>query len=313
MVKAPDTPVQEPPAARRDASRPLTVAVVEDNPDHALLAAEALEERGHRVVHFQHADEMIAACRTRAWDAVVLDYVLPDRTGLDLLEELAALPDAPPVVMVTAAGSESIAVAALKKGASDYVSKTGRHGPELARAVELAVARHSIARMEAVYQQELERRANTDGLTGLLTRRRLADELSMAALRAVRDGEPYAVAMIDIDNFKQINDTCGHATGDAVLVEFAQVLSSCFRHHDILARYGGDEFVVVMPRATRSCRSRLIRRIRRALGDSRLARRLNLSLSASIGVADSAAGSPEEVLKTADRAMYRSKKRALKR
>jgi len=293
----------------RKGTEPLTVALVEDNPDHALIAAEALEERGHRVVHFDKGADILIATQTRIWDVIVLDYVLPDKSGLDLLEELSALEDVPPIVMITASGSEAVAVAALKKGASDYVVKTGRHGPELSRAVELAAAKHRMSEMARAHRKELEHQAKTDALTGLLNRRRLADELGMAALRAARRGEPYAVVMIDLNHFKQINDRCGHVTGDAVLVEFAQILRGCFRKYDILARYGGDEFVVIMPRATQSCLASLVDRIRRGLDRSELIGKLDVEVSASVGVADSKSGGPEDVLKAADRAMYKYKKR----
>ncbi|MBN1459895.1 MAG: GGDEF domain-containing response regulator [Armatimonadetes bacterium] len=288
----------------------LTVALVEDNRDHALIAAEALEERGHHVVHFERGEDVLAASQTREWDAVVLDYVLPTKSGLEVLEALGELSDSPPVVMVTASGSEAVAVTALKKGAGDYVVKTGRHGPELARAVELAATKHRMEQMAAAHRKELERRANTDALTGLLNRRRLADELGIAALRSSQSGEPYAVVMIDLDGFKKINDEYGHAIGDAVLVEFADILRGCFRKYDILARYGGDEFVVVLPNATRSCLPSLIERVTQGLSNSKLVERLEFPLSASVGVADSEVGGPEDVLKAADRTMYRHKNRA---
>lgn len=292
---------------RRELDEALTVALVEDNLDHAILATDALEERGHRVVCFQNGEKAISACQTQRWDAIILDYVLPDWTGLELIETFASLPQAPPIVMVTASGSEEIAVAALKRGASDYVVKTGRHGQELARAVELAVAKRRLDHMVALRQREIERQANTDPLTGLLNRRRLALELGLIARRAGELGEPYAVAMIDIDNFKQINDTRGHAVGDAVLLEFAAILRRCSRKDDLIARYGGDEFVVVMPRARKDSGSALISRLDRALGQVSITGRLNLSLSAAVGIADSSAGSSDQVLKQADTAMYRNK------
>jgi two-component system cell cycle response regulator len=285
----------------------LTIALVEDDPDHALLALEALEERGHRVVLYRCAGDALAAYRPRAWDAIILDYRLPDMSGLEALDRFLSKPEPPPVVMITASGSEEIAVAAMKRGAKDYVVKTGTHGMDLARAVELAAAKQRMQDVVSLHQRELERRANTDALTGLLNRHRLADELSIAALRAALRGDRYAIAMLDIDGFKHINDTCGHAAGDMLLAEFAALLRSCTRKEDLLARYGGDEFVVVMPGVDeRSCLT-VIERIRAALGDFEAARRLHCAISVSIGIADCSAGDPEDVLAAADSAMYRNK------
>ena len=295
--------------ARREPHGSLQVMLVEDNPDHATLAIEALEERGHRVVHLQRAEDAIASCTSQRYDAIILDYRLPDMSGLKALEQLTALSVTLPVVMITASGSESVAVSALKKGASDYVVKTGSHGPELARAVELAAAKHRIEEMVTLHRRELERRANTDALTDLFNRHRLEDELSVAALRAVQRNEPYAVAVIDIDHFKHINDTRGHAAGDAVLVEFAHILRRCVRVEDIVARYGGDEFVVVMPGATAGEKGKFVQRLRRGLKASALSRRMNLPLSASVGMADWSVGAPDQVLKAADQAMYRDKRK----
>jgi diguanylate cyclase (GGDEF)-like protein len=283
---------------------------VEDDPDHAMLAAEALEERGHHVVLFSSAAAALSEATFQNWDCAIVDYRLPDKCGLEVLQDFQQLAQPVPVVMVTASGSESIAVAALKNGASDYVVKTGSHGAELARAAELTAARNRIEQMAALYQRELEKRANTDALTGLLNRHRLSDVLSMVALRALQRGEPYAVAMVDVDNFKSINDTRGHATGDAVLTEVALRLSQSVRQEDIVARYGGDEFVIVMPGATRASQAGLRERLAEVFAESPLARRLGLPLSVSLGMADSLDGDPEEVLKAADQAMYRTKQQS---
>jgi len=288
------------------ASGPLTVAVIEDTADHALLASEALEERGHSVIVFGTAGEALAAYRPHTWDAVALDYRLPDMNGLQALERLLTMPAAPPVVMVTSSGKETIAVAALKKGARDYVVKTGTHGRDLARALEMAVAEHQMQQMLALHRHEIERRASTDALTGLLNRHRLADELT-TALRATEQGDPFAVIMLDVNNFKRVNDTCGHTAGDALLAALADLLRSCTREEDLLARFGGDEFVIVMPGVDRDTCQPVIRRIREALHSLRVPCCPDLPISVAIGVADWSAGNASEALAAADRAMYRSK------
>src|SRR5574340_261492 len=181
-------------APTRGADDVLVIAVIEDDPDHALLAAEALEERGHQVVVFTRASDALAAQESANWDAVVIDYRLPDMTGLEALDSFLAVPTAPPIVMATASGSEAVAVSAMKKGAKDYVVKTGLHGVELARSVEVAVAKQRLHDLRASQQREIERRATTDALTGLLNRHSLTDELEQAAERAARKREPYTVA-----------------------------------------------------------------------------------------------------------------------
>jgi len=298
------------PPNRRETDQGLRVALVEDDASHALLAAEALEERGHRVVQYVTAQAAVAAACTERWDCIVLDYRLPDRTGLEAIAEFRRLPDPAPVVMVTASGSESIAVSALKSGASDYVVKTGSHGMELARAVELAAAKHRMEQMAKLHQREVEKRANTDALTGLLNRHRLADVLKAVADRARDRGEPYAVAMADVNGFKRINDAYGHAGGDSILQEVARHLAAVVREEDIVARYGGDEFVVVMAGATRASYRALEERLSAALASSPVAARLGLRLSVSLGIADDSDGDPEDVLRAADQAMYRRKRRA---
>jgi diguanylate cyclase (GGDEF)-like protein len=291
----------------KGAEGPLRVAVVEDDPDHALLASEALEESGHRVVHFATGGEALAAYRPGAWDVVTLDYRLPDMNGLQVLKRIQAMPAAPPVVMVTAGGDEMVAVGALKQGARDYVVKTGEHGTDLVRAVELAVAEHRMQQTLVLHRLDVERRANTDALTGALNRHRLAEELAGVAGRSTETGEPYAVVLVDINKFKRVNDTYGHAAGDAMLAALADLLRRCIRKEDVLARYGGDEFVMIMPGLDRETCQQAVVRITSQLEFLRIADCPELRVSVAIGSADWSAGEPSEVLAEADRAMYEQK------
>ncbi len=286
------------------------MALIEDDPDHALLAAEALEERGHRVVVFGSAGQAIASYEPHKWDAVALDYHLPDMNGLEALDRLLAMPASPPVVMVTASGDEAVAVTALKKGARDYVVKNGTHGHNLARAVELAVVEHQMQDMLAFHRREIERRASTDALTGLLNRHRLADDLAAVAARAAAVGEPYAVIMLDVNDFKRVNDICGHPAGDALLGELADLLRRCTRKEDLVARFGGDEFVIVMPGLDLPTCNVAIARITQALESLHVPCCPEMAVSVAIGIADWTAGDPADVLNAADRAMYQSKARA---
>ena len=153
----------------------------------------------------------------------------------------------------------------------------------------------------------LEKASRTDPLTGLANRRAFIDTLELELARATRGGQPYAVALVDLDNFKRVNDRCGHHIGDALLCAVAQCMSETVRRVDLVARLGGDEFAIVLPGAGRDeagvVLARLLAQLRAVL-----AAHADCGVSASIGVvaADATARSwcVEDILRTADAAMY---------
>ena len=157
----------------------------------------------------------------------------------------------------------------------------------------------------------LEAEARIDALTGLHNRRSFDRHLAAEHSRASRFNKPYALAMLDIDHFKRINDRHGHPAGDAVLTQLGQVLASQFRDVDVVARYGGEEFVVILPEISDSAAKEVAERVRRAVAAKSFAlpdgREIGMTVSIGISCYPSCAASPEAAVNTADQALYIAK------
>lgn len=167
------------------------------------------------------------------------------------------------------------------------------------------------AEMElAEYREELELLAVTDELTGLANRRKALERLAEEYPRFLRTGAPLAVISLDIDHFKNVNDTYGHGAGDLVLASFGEVLSSAVRSYDLAARVGGEEFLVIAPATSLDEATALAERIRAAIEDARIrVGDLSLSITASLGVSVAATTDhgTDPLLKRADSALYAAK------
>lgn len=225
----------------------LRVLLIEDNEDQVILVRRALEARGHTVASVLEGRAAMAVLAEERFDAVALDYQLPDTTGLDMLQQIRQRDQTLPVVMVTGWGSEQVAVEALTKGARDYVVKTPGYERELVRALELAAAKARAEAAEALLRAELTRLATTDCLTGLLNRGEMERLLKREIEGEGRRRRVFSFALGDADLLKVINDTEGHSAGDAVLRHIASMLRRSSRSSDSVARWGGDEFAVLLP------------------------------------------------------------------
>jgi diguanylate cyclase (GGDEF)-like protein len=182
--------------------------------------------------------------------------------------------------------------------------------------VGVGIVNRTLFHAHTEYVRRLERMAGEDELTGLANRRAFNRRLSEEFLRARRYGHPFTVVLVDLDGFKAVNDTFGHATGDAALVAFARVLDSITRASDVAARLGGDEFALLLPETDEAAARQVIRRLKDSLLNRPLlvdqAGNVEVRLSVSAGAASLAADIENEskLLAAADRALYADKRSA---
>jgi two-component system, cell cycle response regulator len=285
----------------------LKLLIIEDDPDQRELIRETLEDHFGRGTVVAVATQAQALAQTlEGFDMILCDYNLPDSTGLELLLEIRRRCKTP-VIMVTGENVGQIAVEAIRKGATDYVVKLGdylfaipliveknltvakvmRENESLRTELEQALdeVRDKNAQLE-VSLKRVEEMAATDPLTGLYNRRHFNRVIEQLFAEAQRYNKDLSCVMIDLDGYKQLNDTCGHQVGDQLLILAAKVISASMRRMDVAARYGGDEFVLLLPHATAEEASVAAQRIREEFRQSSAAilnRKEGLTMSVGVG------------------------------
>ena len=239
--------------------------------------------------------------------------MLPDMDGLDLLPRLKSSElDFLPVLVASHRSETAERVRGLQLGADDYISRPCDPAELLARARALLRTKQTHDRIRKL-QLTLEQMVVSDPLTGLHNRRFLMDRLLQEMQRSDRHGEPLAFAMIDLDGFKTINDLYGHVLGDKVLRAVGNAISRSIRVSDIAARYGGDEFAVILPQTPPEGAMRVCERLLRAISeagfqdDSGKVCRVTASLGLAYYPADDVE-TPEDLVHSADGALYGAKR-----
>jgi diguanylate cyclase (GGDEF)-like protein len=235
----------------------IRVLLIEDSPGDAVLLQEELAGMSRINLTVSHAATLSAGMeliRRQHFDAILLDLGLPDSDGLQTLQSIQTLARTIPIVIVTGWEDEQLADEAIHHGAQDYLIKGTFNGRSFARSIRYAIDRKRVEEAlrsseESLRQahNELERLASTDSLTGLYNRRHF-DQLAQGEVaRSNRYGHFLAMIMLDIDHFKQVNDLYGHSAGDQVLALIAACCRRELRSVDLAGRYGGDEFVILLP------------------------------------------------------------------
>ncbi len=297
---------------RRD-SRTYLILVVDDEPANVELLDRRLRRAGYEVSTASSAQEALAEVARRPPNLMLLDICMPGMSGLEVLRTLRAAPDTHllPIIMVTGLSATEDIVEAIQSGANDYVTKPINMPVLLARVETQLRVSGLLIQLEA-QTKILGHLAAFDELTGVYNRRSLMGALEAQLSRLHQQHSALSLLMIDLDRFKDVNDTHGHAVGDAVLREFARRVAESARDADIVARYGGEEFCLILPESDVIVAEMVAERVRSAVADRpfRVAD-ADIVVTASIGAASLEPGStaaPAELLEQADRALYEAKR-----
>ena len=281
----------------------MKVLIAEDDAGSRLLLAASVERLGHECVAAEDGATAAAIYSEQHPEVVITDLDMPGLDGSALVARIRSEPDAPYayVIVLTAESDEGAARAAMEAGADDLVIKPldpadlDRKLIAAQRVTDLHRRMHSDARQDA--------------LTGVGNRLRLAEDLDALCGRVARYGHAYCVALLDVDRFKAYNDSAGHRAGDGVLRDVAGALAETIRRGDTLYRYGGEEFLVLLPEQTLDGAALAGERLRAAVEALGLDHPGGGPVTASVGVAGlgTPACSPDELFELADRALYRAK------
>ncbi len=241
---------------------------------------------------------------------LLLDWNMPGMDGLEICRRLGEISSGNPpyVILLTARGEKSDVVQGLEAGAADYVSKP-YDNEELQARIRVGQRMLELQSHLVEARDALAHQATHDFLTGVFNRRAIRERLNQEILRVGREKESLSIGMLDIDHFKNINDTYGHQAGDEALLAFTRCIQDGLRKYDCVGRYGGEEFLVIAPGSIGMRSENLYERLRIRIAEAEIATNAgSIFLTISIGVAAGTSQSTVDTLiAAADTALYQAK------
>jgi two-component system cell cycle response regulator len=296
-----------------ESGRGGSVLVVDDRKSSyervvAMLSAE------HKVEVESNPNEALFRAAEGNYDLIIVSLGLENFDGLRLCSQIRSLERTRnvPILAISEADNHARLMRGLEIGINDYLVRPIDKNEMLARARTQVKKKRYSEQLRDNVQKSVEM-AITDALTGLFNRRYMENHLTTLVDQAAARGKPIAVMVLDIDYFKSINDNHGHDAGDDVLREFSLRIRKCIRNIDLACRYGGEEFVLVMPETDKAVATMVAERLRRRIaaepfsianGTKSLEVTISIGIAAAAGANDSAAA----ILKRADQALYRAKR-----
>jgi two-component system, cell cycle response regulator len=289
----------------------MKVLIAEDDLTSRTILQTVLKKWGY---------EVVTACDGgEAWDVMrqadapklaVLDWMMPGLDGPEVCRRVRALKsDAPPyLILLTARGDKDDIVEGLNAGSNDYISKPYDSEELHAR---IRVGSRVIELQDKLHRamEDLSQQAMTDPLTSAPNRRAILERLKIEMVRSIRENTSLWISILDIDRFKSVNDEFGHLAGDAVIMECVRRIQGILRPYDFVGRWGGDEFLIIIPMMANLSPPDVFERIRTAIADEAfLAEGAIMPITVSQGVASfDRNDAMDDVIRKADEALYRVK------
>jgi len=304
----------------------MNILIADDEVAIRELLGEILEGEGHEITLAEDGEDAFEKFK-RSWHELVFsDIRMPKMNGIELLAAIKGINVNTQFVIMTSHASVDNSIQALKMGAFDYILKPFEDLDIITDVVNRAMANLSGIRRQQALLDTLSRQndeldtlnikfldlAIRDGLTGLFNRRYAEERLDKEFVRATRHARELSVLFMDLDHFKFFNDMYGHQVGDEILEILAGIMTQAVRESDTLARWGGEEFIVICPETNQEDAGILAQRIRKSVAGHPFPNAAQQPLgivSLSIGVASrsNATESPEKLLRFADEAVYDAK------
>jgi len=289
-----------------ESNMPPRLLVADKDPDLRATLMERAFQMGLQVEGVEDGAQAMEALHLGKYDVLAIELVLPGKPALDVIRDARRVHPEQQAIVLASNPSVDMTVQALRAGADEFLLKPLESLADFEVALSRLLRNCERQKESIRLLEEMQRLAVTDPLTGLFNRRRLADALEREIDRARRYDRDLSLVMIDLDNLKQINDTQGHQAGDQVLIDTAKAISSGARKSDLVIRYGGDEFMILLVEADLKASMAVAKRICSHI--ARLSTK-ETELSASAGVVqwDHIYATPAAFIRAVDKMLYDAK------
>lgn len=276
------------------------ILLIDDEVTVLNFIGSILRNYNYEVMVSPDPEEAMETLKTEAFDLVILDVMMPGKSGFDIHEYIVREKLNIPVVFLTGVKSKEVRYKALRQGVDHFLEKP----------IEPA---ELLSRVEGIMKKQHNKNTEifTDELTGAFNRKYFTKRFEEERQRHQRQGKVFSIAFMDLDRFKEINDSYGHLFGDEVLQEFVKGISQELREYDQVFRYGGDEFIILLPETTEEDAYMVVERIRKSLKEKVFTPKeeteYRISFSCGIAVLKDQELSMSQLLEKADAALYRAK------